>query len=123
MDLENVAEIVHLEHLTPVAAFHAQQCLEKCFKAVLEERSQEVPKDHSTLRLYGLVKELTAADADAGFLTDLDNLYIAFRYPAEPGLPPAGKPTLADAQEFFEVTRNIYAQIDRELAGENGACP
>lgn len=29
MDLESIAQIVHLEHLTPVAAFHAQQCVEK----------------------------------------------------------------------------------------------
>ena len=28
MDLDSVAQIVHLEHLTPVAAFHAQQCVE-----------------------------------------------------------------------------------------------
>lgn len=123
MDLENVAEIVHLEHLTPVAAFHAQQCIAKCLKAVIEEHSKTVPKDHSTLRLYGLAKQLTAVDVDLGLLTDLDNLYIAFWYPAEPGLLPAGKPTLADAREFFEVTRNIYSQIDRELAGENNACP
>ena len=28
MDLDSLAQIVHLEHLTPVAAFHAQQCVE-----------------------------------------------------------------------------------------------
>jgi HEPN domain-containing protein len=120
MDLENVAEIIHLEHLTPVAAFHAQQCVEKCFKAVLEEHSKKVPKDHSTLRLYGLARELILLDVDVGVLTDLDDLYIESRYPGELGLLPAGKPTLADVQEFFGVAKNVYDQVGREVAGENG---
>ncbi len=119
MDLENIAQIIHLEHLTPVAAFHAQQCVEKCFKAVLEEHSQKVPKDHSTLRLYGLVKDLIAVDVDVGVLTDLDDLYIESRYPGELGLLPGGKPTLADVREFSEVARSIYNQTQRELAGGN----
>ncbi len=88
MDLESVAQIIPLEHLTPVVAFHAQQCIEKCFKAVLEEHSQKVPKDHSTLRLYGLVKELMAVDVDTGTLTDLDDLYIESRYPGSLGAAP-----------------------------------
>ncbi len=117
MDLDSVAEIIHLEHLTPVAAFHAQQCVEKCFKAVLEEHSKKVPKDHSTLRLYGLVKDLMALDVDMGVLTDLDDLYIESRYPGELGLLPSGKPTLTHAREFFEVAKSLYDQIARELAG------
>lgn len=108
MDLENVAQIIHLEHLTPVAAFHAQQCVEKCFKAVLEEHSRKVPKDHSTLRLYGLVKELISVDIDLGVLTDLDDLYIESRYPGELGLLPGGKPTREDVQEFFEIAKSVY---------------
>jgi HEPN domain-containing protein len=120
MDLENVAQIIHLEHLTPVAAFHAQQCVEKCLQAVLEEHSKKVPKDHSTLRLYGLVKDLISMDVDMGVLTDLDDLYIESRYPGELGLLPTGKPTLADAREFLEIAKSIYGQIGRELAGGNG---
>ncbi len=116
MDLDNVAQIIHLEHLTPVAAFHAQQCVEKCFKAILEEHSKKVPKDHSTLRLYGLVKDLIALEVDLGVLTDLDDLYIEARYPGELGLLPTGKPTLADAREFFEIAKRLYDQIGRALA-------
>ena len=51
MDLDSIGEIVHVEHLTPVAAIHSQQCVEKCLKAVLEEHSKKVPKEHSTLKL------------------------------------------------------------------------
>jgi HEPN domain-containing protein len=119
MDLENVAQIIHLEHLTPVAAFHAQQCVEKCLKAVLEEHSKKVPKDHSTLRLCALAKDLISLDVDSGVLTDLDDLYIEARYPGELGLLPGGRPTLADVQEFSEVAKGIYNQVERALAGSD----
>ncbi len=117
MDLENMAQIINLEHLTPVAAFHAQQCVEKCLKAVLEEHSKKVPKDHSTLRLYGLVRELVSMDVDTLVLTDLDDLYIGARYPGELGLLPAGKPTLADVHEFLEAVKTIYDRARRALTG------
>ena len=47
MDLDSIAQVIDMEHLTSVAAFHAQQCVEKCFKAILEEHSKKVPKIHS----------------------------------------------------------------------------
>lgn len=119
MDLDNIAEIGHLEHLTPIAAFHAQQCVEKCLKAVLEEHSKKVPKDHSTLRLYGLVRDLTTLDVDLSVLTDLDDLYIESRYPGELGLLPAGRPTLADAQRLSEVAKSVYNQVKQELTGSS----
>ncbi len=119
MDLDNIAEIIHLEHLTPIVAFHAQQCVEKCFKAVLEEYSKKVPKDHSTLRLHGLVKELISLDVDADVLTDLDNLYLESRYPGELGLLPAGKPTLADARDFSNAAKTIYERVRQRLASDN----
>jgi len=108
MDLESVAQIMQLEHLTPVAAFHAQQCVEKCFKAVLEELARKVPKDHSTLRLYGLIKGLISIDMDLAVLTDLDDLYIEARYPGELGLLPGGAPTLDDVREFFGIAKGVY---------------
>ncbi len=70
MDLGSIDQIIRQEDLTPVVAFHAQQCVEKCFKAVLEEHSQKVPKEHSTLKLYALVRNLAAMDADIEVLTD-----------------------------------------------------
>jgi HEPN domain-containing protein len=119
MDLDNIAQIIHLEHLTPIVAFHAQQCVEKCFKAILEEHLKKVPKDHSTLRLYALTKDLISTEVDSGVLTDLDGLYIDSRYPGELGLLPAGRPALADAREFFNVAQSIYDQIEKELAGSD----
>ena len=74
MDLGSIEQIIRQEDLTPVVAFHAKKCVEKCFKAVLEEHSQKVPKEHSTLKLYALVSNLAALDADIEVLTDLDDL-------------------------------------------------
>ncbi|OHB76994.1 MAG: hypothetical protein A2Z25_18945 [Planctomycetes bacterium RBG_16_55_9] len=119
MDLENVAQIIHLEHLTPVAAFHAQQCVEKCLKAILEEHSKKVPKDHSTLRLWAMTRELVSIEAESGVLTDLDDLYIESRYPGELGLLPDGRPTLTDVREFYEIAKSIYSQVEDALAGSD----
>jgi HEPN domain-containing protein len=82
---------------------------------VLEEHSQKVPKEHSTLKLYGLVRALAPLDADVEVLTDLDGLYIESRYPGESGLLPNGKPTLADAQQFQDCARDLYEQVKRLL--------
>jgi HEPN domain-containing protein len=111
MDLGSIGQIIQREDLTPVAAFHSQQCVEKCFKAVLEEHATKVPKEHSTLKLYGLVRGLVPLDVDMDILTDLDDLYIESRYPGEFGLLPSGKPTLADAMEFYTFAKSIYEQV------------
>jgi len=52
-DLKNIEYIIKDEMLTHIVAFHAQQCVEKSFKALLEYHAKETPKQHSTLKLYG----------------------------------------------------------------------
>ena len=115
MDLASVEQILRREDLTPVVAFHCQQCVEKCFKAILEEHATKVPKEHSTLKLYGRVADLARLDADAEILTDLDGLYLESRYPGQLGLLPNGKPTLADARQFYNCAQSIYEQVKRIL--------
>ena len=115
MDLGSIDQIIQREDLTPIVAFHAQQCVEKCLKAVLEEHSKKVPREHSTLKLYGSVRDLATLEVDVQVLTDLDALYIESRYPGQLGLLPNGKPTLADAQQFHECARGTYEQVKRML--------
>ncbi|MFO3796695.1 MAG: HEPN domain-containing protein, partial [Anaerolineales bacterium] len=62
-----------------------------------------VPKDHSTIRLYGLAADLLKAELDPDILTDLDDLYIDARYPGELGLLPYGRPTVLRHKVQFEV--------------------
>jgi HEPN domain-containing protein len=57
-DLAVMGEILKRSDLTNVTAFHAQQCAEKCFKAMLEERKLPVRKTHSLTQLIGLIADL-----------------------------------------------------------------
>jgi len=76
-DLKSIGHIIDDEFLTHVVAFHAQQCVEKCFKAMLEAQSGiKVPRTHSTLKLYGMIKDELALEIDIDLLTDFDSLYI-----------------------------------------------
>jgi HEPN domain-containing protein len=115
MDLGSIEQILPREDLTPVVAFHSQQCVEKCFKAVLEEGEQRVPREHSTLKLYGLIREHIPFEVDRGILTDLDDLYIESRYPGALGLLPNGRPTREDAERFYRFAQNLYQQIGQTL--------
>ena len=72
--------------LTHIMAFHAQQCVEKCFKAFLERSTGEVLRIHSTLKLFAMVKDELKCEFDTDLLTDLDALYIDARYPADVGI-------------------------------------
>ncbi len=112
-DLKSIEHIIEDEFLTHVVAFHAQQCVEKCFKAFLEKEAGKVPRLHSTLTLYGMIKNNVTLDVDTDVLTDFDALYIDARYPGDLGLLPDGKPSLEDAQGFYELALNIFYAISK----------
>jgi len=50
-DLLSSKTLASDERLTNVASFHCQQCIEKCFKAVIEELNKPSIKSHDLLRL------------------------------------------------------------------------
>ena len=114
-DLKNIEHIIKDDFLTQVVSFHSQQCVEKCFKAVLEFNSKKIPRDHSTLKLYETVKKDVREGLDLNILTDLDDLYINSRYPGDLGLLPDGKPTLKDAEAFYSFAKCLYDDIIRKL--------
>lgn len=114
-DLKSIKYIKNDDFLTHMVAFHAQQCVEKCFKAMLENAGQRVPKEHSTLKLYGLVKHELPVDFEIDMLTDLDDLYIESRYPGELGLLPHGKPIPDEASEFFEFAQYLFDIVKNHL--------
>lgn len=107
-DLKSIRYLKNDEFLTHMVAFHGQQCVEKCFKAILEHTGNRVPKEHSTLKLYGMVKDQLPEEIEPDFLTDFDDLYIEARYPGDLGLLSHGKPTVDEAQEFYAVAQNIF---------------
>ena len=71
-DLKNISHILKDEFLTHIVAFHAQQCVEKCFKAIISLQSNNVPRVHSTLTLYGMIKDRFDFDLDLDVLSDFN---------------------------------------------------
>lgn len=108
MDLENIRIITGNEFLTPVSIFHSQQCIEKVFKAVLELRGMAIPKTHDLLRLFSLVSDFFHSEIDIVVLQKLNDVYIDSRYPGDFGLLPDGKPSIDEAEGFYQFARSIF---------------
>ena len=115
-DLRVVTRIVSDEYLTHMVAFHCQQCIEKSLKAVVEEYTLGHIRIHNLGRLFEVIRPKVTLEADVVLVEKLDKLYIDARYPGELGLLPDGKPTQADAQQFYDLAKSVYEQIERALA-------
>lgn len=114
-DLDTIKEIIGIEHLTNIVAFHCQQCIEKSFKAVLEESELGVPKVHDLIKLYGETKKIKDFEFNEDTLDILSRVYIEARYPSELGLLPSGKPTITESKKFYEFAKYVYTKIEKFL--------
>ncbi|MDO3377858.1 HEPN domain-containing protein [Geoalkalibacter halelectricus] len=114
-DLDVIERILNDEHLAHIVAFHAQQCIEKVFKALLEEHGIEAPRIHNLVTLYGKVEDFVGAVMDLPLLKTLDSLYIEARYPGELGLLPSGRPKLDDARKFQEYASWVFETVSERL--------
>jgi len=109
-DLITIEEIVKNSFLSNIVAFHAQQCVEKSMKAIIEEEQIDIPKIHKLLKLYKKVS-FKLDNIDENILITLDGLYIESRYPSAFGLLPYGKPTLEDAKMFYEFANDVFDKV------------
>jgi HEPN domain-containing protein len=96
-DLQAARLLVDREYVSNVVLFHAQQCVEKCLKALLEENGVLVPHIHSVVKLNSLVMEEAgiSLNLDEDELDLVDAVYIDTRYPSGLGLLPFGFPSLS----------------------------
>ena len=94
--------------LTNIAAFHCQQCVEKSFKAIIEEKEQVIIKSHDLLRLHASTN-IQLADEEYTLLGIINEVYIDARYPGDLGLLPPGKPTVDDINSFIELCEHIFS--------------
>ena len=117
-DLVLIRVIANNETLTHLVAFHAQQAIEKSFKAVLEECEHQVPKMHALETLLPKVLRHLEFSFPLDLLEDLDKLYIDARYPGDLGLLPNGKPTVDEARSFLELAEQIHQTCRRFLSSE-----
>jgi len=95
--------------LTHIVAFHSQQTIEKSFKAILEYQNKKVIKEHDLIRLYELIDLDFKVDKD--ILDLLNELYIDSRYPGHFGLLPNGKPSLIQANIFYNEAKSVFNEV------------
>ena len=114
-DLLVIEKILSEEHLTHMVAFHSQQCIEKSFKAVIEEFEIGSVRIHNLERLLEIIRDHLIVDADPVLITMLDKIYIESRYPGDLGLLPNGKPPLTRAATFHALAWRIYETVSEKL--------
>ncbi|MBW1649316.1 MAG: HEPN domain-containing protein [Deltaproteobacteria bacterium] len=91
-----------------IAAFHSQQAIDKSFKAVIEKFKINFIKTHNLITLYKIINEHIDFEVDLDTLIKINEIYIDSRYPSALGLLPYGKPTLKEAEKFFDFATNIH---------------
>lgn len=110
IDLENIKYIIDVEHLTSIVAFHSQQAIEKSLKSLMVSQNKNIPKIHSLNKLFKL-SENKIINHNITIVNKLDKLYMDSRYPGDMGLLPYGKPTVADAKEFYDFAQGIFNDV------------
>lgn len=75
-DLNVIRRILEDESLTHIVAFHAQQAVEKAFKAIIEEQELDSHKIHNLVTLYAKIKHYMTTEIDLNQLRTLDSLYM-----------------------------------------------
>lgn len=111
-DLTVIESIRNNPIATGAASFHAQQCIEKCLKAILEQVHGEVPRVHDLETLFGKTQEVFPIEYEESTVDALNTLYIESRYPGAFGLLPYGRPTIDDVERFYILARTIFEKVD-----------
>jgi HEPN domain-containing protein len=114
-DLRSCENNMNDEFVTNVVAFHAQQAVEKAYKALLEENNIELPKIHNLVRLNALAGDYLNSPINEIEIEMLDNVYTSSRYPSEAGLLSSGKPSIHESKELYEIAKNIYSIINHSI--------
>jgi len=115
IDLGMIDKVIDDEFYIPAIAFHAQQVVEKSFKAMIIENDLDLIKTHDLERLWNIIKSHIVLKFDLKMLKEIDQVYTTSRYPGNVGLMPYGRPTLEVVQEFYEFAKDIYSQIEQTL--------
>jgi HEPN domain-containing protein len=114
-DLLVVESLLQSGLATGAASFHAQQCVEKALKAVLEEYAGAVPKIHDLDRLFAESRKYLDLECDEPVVNKLNMLYIESRYPGAFGFLPSGRPTLDDVSTFHAFAEQTYNAVKNHL--------
>ncbi len=96
------------EFITNIVAFHSQQAIEKCFKAIIEENDLQLKRIHSLLKLYGIIKSYINFDINPEYLDILDKVYTTSRYPGSIGFIENGKPSIRQTMEMLDYAQYVF---------------
>ena len=118
IDLKTCEKLLNDEFLTNSVAFHAQQTVEKCFKAILEENELKVLRIHNLMRLYDKINKFIDYTVDEDLLEKSDTVYTETRYPGDIGMLPDGKPSINEAKELYEFASYIFQKTKKLLMKE-----
>ena len=118
-DLRSCENNLSDEFVTNVVAFHAQQAVEKAFKAFIEEKGIRMSRIHSLTRLYAQTESFMISPINETELEMLDNVYTSSRYPGEIGLLSTGKPTIKESKELYNIARRIYDILFQSIESGN----
>ena len=81
----------------------------------MEEHGIDLVKIRNLERLLAIVKNHMKIDVDIVLIEKMDKLYIDSRYPADFGLLPDGKPTIENAEEFYDAASSVYEVVKTNL--------
>ena len=114
-DLITIENLLDNPILTNIVAFHAQQAIEKSLKAIIEENGIVIIKTHNLQTLFLKIEEIIPFSVNELIISELDRLYVDSRYPGDLGLMPHGKPTLEEAEIYFQEALKIKNQTETFL--------
>jgi len=114
-DLLAAKKLANDSRLTNVAAFHCQQCLEKSFKAVIEEVENTTFKSHDLFRLQNAAN-IQLTDDELNLLEIINEVYIDARYPGDLGLLPYGKPSFEEVETFIGFCEEISYRLKQIIS-------
>lgn len=113
-DLLAAKTLAHKERLTNMVSFHCQQCIEKCFKAIIEEQNKPFIKSHDLIRLQ-INADIQLSGPETILLGIINEVYIDARYPGDLGLLPHGKPTISEIEAFIQFCETILEKLKLQL--------
>lgn len=114
-DLLTIENLLYNPILTNVVAFHSQQAVEKTLKAIMEEYGISFIKTHNLQSLLIKIETVIPFTVNELIISELDRLYIDARYPGDLGLMPGGKPTLKEAELYYQEALEIKELAERFL--------
>ncbi|HET6559750.1 MAG TPA: HEPN domain-containing protein [Prolixibacteraceae bacterium] len=113
-DLLAAKTLMNDSRLTNVAAFLCQQCLEKCFKAMIEELEKGPIKSHDLFRLQKAAN-IELSENELNIMEIINEVYIDARYPGDLGLLPQGKPLISEIESFIQFCTTIFSRIKKHI--------